>query len=142
MQVGTADGRRAGGDFAAGRTIGGAEREPPRWSADDKDRDREAGLLAIELAWTAEVVEDEGQPGEAAGWRVHRDLRPDPQEVRHREDDHVDGDERDDVQVRALDRWERAPFLHEALIMRPSREQNVRRPTLAMKPAPLRPGSG
>jgi hypothetical protein len=76
-----------------------------------------------------EVIEDEGESGEATGRRVHRDLRPDAQEVRDSEDDHVNRDERDDVQVSALYRWEGAPFAHEALIMRPACQHNVRMPT-------------
>jgi len=37
----------------------------------------------------------------------------------------VDRDERDDVLVSALYGWERAPFLHEGLIMRPEEGPNV-----------------
>ena len=74
----------------------------PRRQADDEERDRETGLFSVELAWPVELVEHKGQAGETAGWRPHRDLGADTQKVRDREDDHVDRDERDQVEVRAL----------------------------------------
>src|SRR5207247_9835182 len=121
----TADRRGPGRDLVTRGTVGGAERQPPCRRADDEERDREARLLAVELTRPAEIVEDEGQTGEPTRRRVHRDLGAYAEEVRDREDHHVDGDERDDVEVRALYGWKRAPFTHEARIMRPEGGRNV-----------------
>ena len=135
VQVDAADRRGARGRVAARGAVGRAEREPPGWRADGEKRDRQAGLLAVELARLAEVVEDERQSSEPAGLRGHRDLRADPQKVGYREHDHVDRDQRDDIEVRTLDRREGATLVHEARIMRLEEGQNVRTATLRVSPA-------
>ena len=129
VDVKTADRRGPGRDLVTRGTVGGAERQPPRRRAHDEERDRETRLLAVQLTGPTEIVEDEGQTGEPTRRRVHRDLGAYAEEVRDREDHHVDGDERDDVEVRALYGWERAPFTHEARIMRLEGGRNVSMPT-------------
>jgi carbon-monoxide dehydrogenase medium subunit len=76
--------------------------DDPGGQADDEKRYRETRLLPVELAGPAELVEDERQAGESAGWRAHRELSANAQEVRDRQDDHMDGDERHQVEVGAL----------------------------------------
>ena len=113
VYVEAAERRRTLLDRALRRPLGHAEVNEPSRQADDEQRDSEARLLAIEVSRAVELVEDERQAGEAAGRSVQRDLGADAQKVRDGEDDHVDRDERDEIEVRALDGRDRPHVLHD-----------------------------
>ena len=108
VQVEAAERRAAFLDRTQGRALRDAEMDDPRGKPDDEERDRETRLLAVLRCRSTELVEDEREPRKPARWRAERELGTDAQKVRDSQNDHVNGDERDQIEVGALHGGERA----------------------------------
>ena len=95
-------------DGAHRRALRDTEVNDPRGKPDDEERDRETRLLAVLRRGAAELIENEGEAGKPARGRAECELGGDAQEVRDRQDDHVDRDQCDQIEVGALDGGKRA----------------------------------
>ena len=102
---------------AAGRTLRRAKVKEPDWRPDGDEREREARLLPRDAGEAVVIPKEEPEAGETPGRRRCGELCTDPQQVGDADHDHEHRDERDQVEIRALQRWQRPVGSVHRLIM-------------------------